>query len=198
MIIVYLAIILVILGFIFVITSVEVRKEIIIERTGSSHRIADTVLPDQKSGHDGAESSLPRLSERFPEESSLKTNSAVIAEEDDVVISQEKSVTKSLYDVTLYVDENGISLEPGQIDSASLKKVIREGSGTAEISADALMIRIGKKLFRYDYYRLDKVGGSGESVLLSVRGSAGATIVIADDPSFFPCVSSEYSLFVNR
>jgi len=122
MIIVYLAIILVILGFIFVITSVEVRKEIVVERTGFSHRIADTALTDQKPGYEVAESSLSRLSERFPDESSLKTDSAVIAE-DDVVVSKEKSVTKSLYDVTLYVDKNGISLESGQIDSASLKRV---------------------------------------------------------------------------
>jgi len=198
MLIVYIAIILVILGFIFVITSVEVRKEIVVERTGFPRGNADAALMDQQNpSSEVTESSLSELSEMFRNENHSALDSTAVTEHEGS-ISQENNFAKSLFDVTLYIDESGMSLESGQIDPVSLKKVIREGSGTAEIGADALMIRIGKKLFRYDYYRLDKVGGSGESVLLSVRGSAGATIVIADDPSFFPSVSSEYSLFVNR
>jgi hypothetical protein len=198
MIIVYLAIILVVLGFIFVITSVEVRKETIIERVGPSRGFPETAFrgPD-KSDSGNTESPAPHLSDMFKNENSLEIVTTEISEH-EMSIPQENPSVKSLYDVTLYVDENSISFESGQIDPASLKRVIREGSGTAEISPDALMIRIGKKLFRYDYYRLDKVEGAGESVLLSVRGSSGVTIVIADDPSFFPRVSSEYSLFVSR
>jgi hypothetical protein len=195
--ILYLAIILVILGFIFVVTSVEVRKETVIEKVPVRRSAKRTEADQKQSAQEVSDFSQPHLSDAFRNENSLDIDEVIIKEQAPSS-TQEDSSAKSLYDVILYIDANGISLESGQLDPAALNKVVREGAGTAEISSDSLMVRIGKKLFRFDYYRLDKVGGSGESVLLSVKGSVGASILIADDPSFFPRVSSEYSLFVSR
>jgi hypothetical protein len=178
--ILYISILLVVLGFIFILTSVEKKK--VSETRSSSYtkdRISKPVVYTEEESSD----------EKMFEQVRMSVPSAPVA---TTTLHNEEA---GIYEVILYSDESGVSLDKGTVDASNLKNLSREGRGIAEITRDAVTVRIEKKLFRFDYYRLDRVAGQNECVVLSLKGSKGASIMISENPLFFNRVNSEYLQF---
>jgi hypothetical protein len=181
MFILYISIILVVLGFIFILTSVERRK-------------APVSAADE-------EPQLVSVKETDPGEGSyvqpLPKEPADTVPEASGSSAPGKNVEDNgqMFEVVIYNDESGITLENGVIDPSTLKNLSREGRGTADVTSEAVTVRIEKKLFRFDYYRLDRVGGRNDCVVLSVKGAKSSFIMISENPGFYDKVNSEFSRF---
>ncbi|HEY1407023.1 MAG TPA: hypothetical protein VF857_10475 [Spirochaetota bacterium] len=184
--ILYIAILLVIVGVIFVITSVEVvrspKKSVFYPSYPTDYTETELNI-DLKPETGGSE--LPRV--EIPQE---KVSSIGVSRSDG-----------HTFDVVLYNDENGISLSGDGLsadDAFSLKNVIRVGKGIIEIGPDGITLRIEKTLFRFDYYRLDRLIPRDFFVILAIQGSKSAHIIVSEDSLFSKKVLDAYSLFQGK
>jgi len=180
--ILYISIILVVLGFVFILTSVEKRK------TAVNVQDDEPQFVDVRDNVSGAGSPLPVTRKGDSEPVSVTTTNSTVSEQPAINASE-------VYEVVIYNDESGITIEHGVIDPSTLKNLSREGRGTADVTSDAVTVRIEKKLFRFDYYRLDRVTGQKDCVVLSVKGAKSAFIMISENSGFFDKVFSEFSRF---
>ncbi|HNX60490.1 MAG TPA: hypothetical protein PKK43_15415, partial [Spirochaetota bacterium] len=105
------------------------------------------------------------------------------------------------FEVTLYTDEHGVSMDSGvqfSSDFASLKNIVRVGRGIAEISPDGVTIRIEKTLYRFDYYRLEKIISRENHAVLSIAGASGSHIVVSEDSDFPEKLQKAYTIFQGK
>jgi|GEM_PF-3381779 len=189
MIILYLAILVVIVGVIFVITSVEV-----VRPGGKSAKSKNTVysMPDfEDKDLPGFEDMDNRSFERDVQVDTGRTE-----------IQQRKNILDgSSFEVVLYNDENGISMDENRnilTDLSSIKNVVRVGRGIAEVGSDGITVRIEKTLYRFDYYRLEKVVSRENHAILSIVGASGAHIIVSDDGLFPKSLQNSYSSFQGK
>jgi hypothetical protein len=178
--ILYISILLAVLGFIFIITSVEKKK---------ASEVRTQPYPKERLSTPVVYTEEDSPAEKTYEQVRMSVPSTPMA------VTTLHNEEAGIYEVILYSDESGVSLDKGTVDASNLKNLSREGRGVAEITRDAVTVRIEKKLFRFDYYRLDRVAGQNECVVLSLKGSKGASIMISENPLFFNRVNSEYLQF---
>ena len=194
MIILYLALIVVIIGVIFVITSVEVvrpgRKSSVKERmTGLTadkdiYRTPDHIVNDI-----------------VPEEYNLPE--VDLSDDHDVadVKAGKDLLSDTSFEVILYNDEHGVSMDSGvqfNSDFASLKNIVRVGRGIAEISPDGITIRIEKTLYRFDFYRLEKIISRDNHAILSIAGASGSHIIVSENGDFPEKLQKSYTIFQGK
>lgn len=194
MIILYLALIVVIIGVIFVITSVEVvrpgRKSSVKERmTGLTadkdiYRTPDHIVNDI-----------------VPEEYNLPE--VDLSDDHDVadVKAGKDLLSDTSFEVILYTDEHGVSMDSGvqfNSDFASLKNIVRVGRGIAEISPDGITIRIEKTLYRFDFYRLEKIISRDNHAILSIAGASGSHIIVSENGDFPEKLQKSYTIFQGK
>lgn len=180
--ILYISIVLVVLGFVFILTSVEKTKKTVILKDDEPEYV-----PVRETSKDSAVQTPADATTQSEPVSMMKDNAA--ASDQTVPASGE------MYEVVVYNDESGITVDHGEIDPSTLKNLSREGRGTADVTSDAVTVRIEKKLFRFDYYRLDRVSGQNDCVVLSVKGARSAFIMISEQSGFYDKVFSEFSRF---
>lgn len=194
MIILYLALIVVIIGVIFVITSVEVvrpgRKSSVKERmTGLTadkdiYRTPDHIVNDI-----------------VPEEYNLPE--VDLSDDHDVadVKAGKDLLSDTSFEVILYTDEHGVAMDSGvqfNSDFASLKNIVRVGRGIAEISPDGITIRIEKTLYRFDFYRLEKIVSRDNHAVLSIAGASGSHIIVSENGDFPEKLQKSYTIFQGK
>lgn len=194
MIILYLALIVVIIGVIFVITSVEVvrpgRKSSVKDRmTGLTADKDNNRTPDHS------------ISSNVSEEYNLPE----VDLSDDHDVADEKAgkdlLNDTSFEVILYTDEHGVSMDSGvqfNSDFASLKNIVRVGRGIAEISPDGITIRIEKTLYRFDFYRLEKIISRDNHAVLSIAGASGSHIIVSENSDFPEKLQKSYTIFQGK
>ncbi|MGL4368780.1 MAG: hypothetical protein ACRCUT_03795 [Spirochaetota bacterium] len=183
--ILYIAIILVLLGFVFIYTSVEVRKAPF--RTEAASAGKDEDLPDIDLG---SSASFPDLS--------LVAQSVLT--EPGKPAETEFLPDQAVFPVVLYVDEKGgVTLEGGALSDASgYGSFARVGAGTGEVLSDALTVRIDKKLFRYDFFRVREITAKGDCAALFLQGDSRSNIFIAENDLFAKVLSDRFTSYMNK
>lgn len=178
MIIVYLAAVLIIVGILFIFTSVEKR----------------TVPIQNEADFD---------SKNFPEPDSidlpLKSDVSALTETELPPIK--KNEPEGFYSVVVYKDENGVS-SGAEADAdngnLSLQSVTRIGHGVAEILDGSIILRIEKKLFRYDFYRIDSLIKKGQALIVTSKGVKGCDIIYSEDNTFFQEAIDKYNRYESK
>lgn len=190
----YIAVLLVLLGFVFIYTSLEIKKI----STGVSakkgvRRDSFDDLPEIDLPEEPAASSEISVRNPAPE-------TAVLSDEE--FQAEEPPSAPSSFDIVLYSDEKGVSLfdsasgileEKGAYDEFS-----RIGSGTAQIGADALSVKIGKKLFRYDYHRVREIRLRDGVAVLYLKGDSRGNIFIAENDLFAKVLDETFTRYTQK
>ena len=174
----YIAILLVLLGFVFIYTSIEVRK------TGTRESGAAS-LPDEPAAQpafaDSAESEVSEA-ETFPVPDPFDPEHASVPAE---------------FSVVLYIDDKGVVLQDSSTgileENGAYDEFTRVGSGTAVIGADALSVRIDKKLFRYDYHRIREIKLREGVSVVYLKGDSRGNIFIAENVLFARVLDETFS-----
>jgi hypothetical protein len=180
--ILYLSIVLIIVGAIFLITSVEVvRLSNAPVKAKSGVAMNDNAVAETQ-GHNG-DSRNEYLDRSYTIQSGVSIGD----------ISGLNS-----FDVTLYNDENGISFRDSNeilSDISMIKGVVRVGRGIAEVGEGGLTVRIEKTLYRFDYYRLDRLETNGNFAILSLQGVNGKSILLSEHEEFSKKIKGSFSSF---
>lgn len=194
MIILYLALIVVIIGVIFVITSVEV------VRPGRKSSVKDR-MTELTADKDNNRTPDHSISSNVSEEYNLPE----VDLSDDHDVADEKAgkdlLNDTSFEVILYTDEHGVSMDSGvqfNSDFASLKNIVRIGRGIAEISPDGITIRIEKTLYRFDFYRLEKIISRDNHAVLSIAGASGSHIIVSENSDFPEKLQKSYTIFQGK
>ena len=86
---------------------------------------------------------------------------------DDVSIISDVLLYEDSSDIIDYENNNSI-IDPGL---SEYKKIKRIGEGTIELLKDGINFRTGKKLFRFDYHRVNDVKKGNNYFVLQMKGS---------------------------
>lgn len=179
--ILYLGIVLVLMGVIFVVTSVEIVKKpagrsVVVQK--NEHRVtaapSGTEESSVRENYDEPGIELPENSER-----------SVVLEKD-------------FYEIVMYNDDSGSlnnGIETDKVDPVNIKNINRIGRGIAELGDDGVNIRIDKNLYRFDYYRLDNLDINQNYAVFGIMNMKTRHVVIADDDQFPEILMSKYKKF---
>jgi hypothetical protein len=182
--ILYLGIVFVLVGVIFVVTSVE-----IVKKPMGTQRI-----PLAKDSTDQMIQVTPFVNEEHSTTGEVSNND----QDHSGKTSAGTVLGKDYYDVVLYNDDSGSltgSMEMEHVDPANIKNINRIGRGIAELGDDGVNIRIDKNLYRFDYYRLDNFGINQNYAVFGVKNIKTRHIIIADDEQFPKILMSKYKKF---
>jgi hypothetical protein len=179
----YIAILLVLLGFIFIYTSVEVRRP---ASRGQGSAPAS-------SGNEPHEEPVPSVRiDPLP------------AEEDTVTAGSqaETAAAPSEFNVVLYMDDKGVVLSDSSTgileENGAYDEFTRIGGGTAVIGSDALSVRIDKKLFRYDYHRIREIKLREGVSVVYLKGDSRGNIFIAENVLFARVLDETFSRYSRK
>ena len=189
--IVYIAVLLVILGFVFVYTSLEVKKVSSAAPLGKED-CRDDDLPDVDLPVESPATSVSGFDTRVP--------SAFMSADASPV--EESPSVPSAYNIVLYSDEKGVSLFDSTSgileEKGAYDEFTRIGSGTAQIGADALSVKIGKKFFRYDYHRVREIRLRDGVAVLYLKGDSRGNIFIAENDLFAKVLDETFTRYTQK
>jgi hypothetical protein len=183
--ILYAAVALVLLGSVFIYSSIEVRKvpsNLPIHTFSDSDDLPDIDLLTEKN-------SLPGDSEFHP---MLETSVAAAP------VSVSSIPDPLSFSVVFYTDEKGQAMTDVVSDNSAFDGFLRVGEGVAEIGSDAMNVRIGKKFFRFDFHRIRDVLPRGETAIVYFKGDIKGNIFIAENDRFVNVLIEQFSLYSQK
>jgi hypothetical protein len=109
---------------------------------------------------------------------------------DDNELSADKTSDEQVYDIVLYEDPERISVE-NTIDNITIKtedvsRFSRVGEGTIQVLKDGINIRIGKRLYHFDFNKIDLVFAGKSHFVLTIKGSDVARVVMFEKYRLLP------------
>ena len=176
--ILYISIILVVLGFVFILTSVE-KKRVVVNDDDALY-----VPP------------VEPLQEINLSDTDYPQRSSIAAEKADESVNIEKPPADDIFEIVIYNDESGVALANGNVDASTLKNLSREGRGTADVTKDAVTVRIEKKLFRFDFHQVANIKcGSNYIALFLKKSKSSRLFVFRSNPDLSARAKEIYNNF---
>ncbi len=110
--------------------------------------------------------------------------------QDKPVLQQEKSADAENNSAVLYDDPDQIIETDGgeaviNPTPEYYQKLKRVGRGKLEISREGINFRMEKKLYRFDYHRIDDISWGGSHLVLLIKGSPVTRLFLFDRESRF-------------
>jgi len=92
--------------------------------------------------------------------------------------------------VILYEDPERISVEDvahdADISVDDVSRFTRVGEGTIEVFQDGINIRVGKRLYRFDFSKIDRVYVGRNHIVLTMKGVDAARVILFSDSKGMP------------
>ncbi len=118
-----------------------------------------------------------------------------IDETDDIPVdihgkNADTSEEHPMNEVVLYEDPERISVDVAENDAEinveNLARFTRVGEGTVDIFKDGINLRIGKRLYRFDFAKIDNVYAGRNHIVLTLKGTGNARVMVFKNSKRIP------------
>lgn len=102
----------------------------------------------------------------------------------------DKKSDEHVYDIVLYEDPERVSVDNTidniKISAEDVSRFSRVGEGTIQILKDGINIRIDKRLYHFDFNKIDRVYAGKSHFVLTLKGTDVARVVVFENYQGLP------------